>query len=243
MPDDLYDAPALYDLLFADQGREVIWYRAIAHEAGGDVLEAACGTGRLTLPLAGDGCRVRAIDLAEPMLARLRARLEQTPDHRVEVVQGDFRHLPPGDHDIAILPFNALHHCADEGELRATIAGLARSVRDGGTVALDAYLHDPTLTERGPGRHEVHTREIEGQTVVCWEESSWEDPYHQVVYGFEWPSGAERRLRIRFTMFDLAVLRSALSDAGLHVVHESSGFDDTPLAPDSTKWVCIAERR
>jgi ubiquinone/menaquinone biosynthesis C-methylase UbiE len=239
-PTPLYDSPDLYDLLFTDQGRSVTWYRALAHEAGGKVLDIACGTGRLTLALARDGCEVHAVDLSENMLKHLTSRLD--PDLSVTVARADFRALPEAAYDIAILPFNALHHCTTEAEVTATFAGLARSVRAGGVVAVDAYLHDPVLTARGPGRHEVHTREIDGDVVTCWEESSWAPPKHHVTYGFAWPNGTEKTVEIVFHMYTLEVLRAAVKSAGLRVAHEASAFGDTPLDATSTKWVLIAEK-
>jgi hypothetical protein len=47
----LYDMPPLYDRLFRPGPCED-FYRALAQQIEGPVLELACGTGRLTIPLA-----------------------------------------------------------------------------------------------------------------------------------------------------------------------------------------------
>ncbi|MFT4625115.1 MAG: SAM-dependent methyltransferase [Myxococcota bacterium] len=244
MTADLYDEPALYDLLFGDVWSSVLWYRALVHEAGEDALECGCGTGRLTLPLARDGARVRALDRSAPMLARLQLHLDAEPAlrERVQPVLGDFQALEPAAHDVALLPFNALHHCEDLEALNRTVAGLAASVRPGGTVALDAYLADPELFARGPGRHEEHTRTADGVEVECWEESTWEPPVHHVRYGLRWPDGEERHVQLRFRMFALEELRAAVRAAGLRLVHEGSDFGSGKLTAESTKWVAVAER-
>jgi len=54
--------------------RDVPFWRRVATQADGDVLELGCGTGRVTLPLAKAGVRIVGIDRSEPMLARARRR-------------------------------------------------------------------------------------------------------------------------------------------------------------------------
>ena len=52
--------------------RDVPFWRRIATEAGGRVLELGCGTGRITLPLARAGAKITGIDRSTPMLDRAR---------------------------------------------------------------------------------------------------------------------------------------------------------------------------
>src|ERR1051326_2942980 len=63
----LYDDPKLYDLI-VPRGPCEPFYRDIASQPGGPVLELACGTGRLTLPVAADGHEVVAVDASTAML-------------------------------------------------------------------------------------------------------------------------------------------------------------------------------
>ena len=68
-----YDRPDLYDLEnTADEDLE--FFLGLAAEYGGPVLDIACGTGRIGIPLASQGYEVVGIDLSGPMLAHGRAR-------------------------------------------------------------------------------------------------------------------------------------------------------------------------
>jgi ubiquinone/menaquinone biosynthesis C-methylase UbiE len=53
-----------YDAFYSSSGAhiagDVAFYERVAREAGGRVLELACGTGRIALPLAKAGFHVRA---------------------------------------------------------------------------------------------------------------------------------------------------------------------------------------
>ena len=51
-----------YDPTFAERGKDAAFYRALAHETGGPVLEVGCGTGRVLLPIAQDGLACVGLD-------------------------------------------------------------------------------------------------------------------------------------------------------------------------------------
>jgi ubiquinone/menaquinone biosynthesis C-methylase UbiE len=56
-----YDAFANhYDLEYGQFQGDLDFYVALAREAAPPVLELACGTGRVTLPIARAGCRSSA---------------------------------------------------------------------------------------------------------------------------------------------------------------------------------------
>src|SRR4029079_7996844 len=52
--------------------RDVAFWRRIAVEAGGAVLELGCGTGRISSPLVRAGVRLVGVDRSAPMLQRAR---------------------------------------------------------------------------------------------------------------------------------------------------------------------------
>jgi hypothetical protein len=70
---DLYDHPALYDALLP-VGAHLPYYMELARQASGDVLELACGTGQLTVPIASAGLPIVGLDLSPPMLNTARER-------------------------------------------------------------------------------------------------------------------------------------------------------------------------
>jgi ubiquinone/menaquinone biosynthesis C-methylase UbiE len=75
--------------------RDVPFWRTLALQADGPVLELGCGTGRIALPLGRAGADVIGIDRSEPMLARARVRVRKARlRSRVRLVRGDIRHLP-----------------------------------------------------------------------------------------------------------------------------------------------------
>ena len=78
---ELYRDAAFYDEEFAEREFEIPFYRRLANRCGGPILEVACGTGRLTIPLAMGGHQIAALDVSEPMLrlAKQKAQIEGVP--------------------------------------------------------------------------------------------------------------------------------------------------------------------
>ena len=70
--------------------RDVPFWRRVALEARGRVLELGCGTGRVTLPLARAGVPVVGVDRSSAMLGRLRARLRSGSNRREASAVGEF---------------------------------------------------------------------------------------------------------------------------------------------------------
>jgi ubiquinone/menaquinone biosynthesis C-methylase UbiE len=74
--DTLYDDAHRYDLVAGAYatGHFLDFYRRQAARYGGPSLELACGTGRLTIPLAEAKIAVTGIDRSEQMLELARAK-------------------------------------------------------------------------------------------------------------------------------------------------------------------------
>ena len=92
----MWNDPDLYDLENADDPAFdlAFWESVVRELAPRRMLELACGTGRLTLPLARLGVveELVALDNSAPFLERLRTRLSS--DDPVTVVEGDMQ-APP----------------------------------------------------------------------------------------------------------------------------------------------------
>src|ERR1035438_5395020 len=77
MPMSEYDLIApFYDIEHAHFSEDLDLYRNFAELCGGKILELACGSGRVLLPLAQEGHNVTGVDTSAEMLALGRTQIE-----------------------------------------------------------------------------------------------------------------------------------------------------------------------
>ena len=249
LTNDPYRDPFLYDLEYATDSDDVAYYLSLAlrHAPDGTIIELGCGNGRISLPIARCGVTVHGIDASAAMLDSFRLKLSRESSEVREAIQlqiGDFCALPPTAkrYPLAILPFNALHHCPSITAVERLLRGVSERLVPAGLFALDAYLPDPTLYARDPkGRYEQ--REFvdpsTGQLLQSWEEGWWdaETGIHHVIYVYQRPWDAEDRLHLRLHMYEQGELLDAFARCGFLVEAEWADFQETPMHASAVKWV------
>ena len=145
----LYDDPALYDVLLPISARELTFYRTLAESQRGAVLELACGTGQLIVPIASMGQLTTGLDLSSAMLAAARRRAADA-GARVELVEGDMRNFDLGQRfSLIFVARNSLLHLSEPDEFAALLVAVHRHLAPGGIFAFDIF--NPNLVWRRAG--------------------------------------------------------------------------------------------
>jgi SAM-dependent methyltransferase len=108
---------------------------------GSRLLDAPCGTGRISRRLAAAGLDVTGVDLSLEFVALAQAE-PVAPGLHVTYVRGDVRQLPvPGPFDAVICWFTSFGY-HDDTDCRRILAEFHRVLRPGGTLLLDTMHHD-----------------------------------------------------------------------------------------------------
>src|SRR5215472_8753627 len=169
---NLYDHPALYDALFP-VGAHLPYYMELAQQASGDVLELACGTGQLTVPLASAGLPIVGLDLSPQMLNTARERAAAAKVS-AEHLPGDMRNFDLGRRFALIfVARNSLLHLHSTGEILAAFATIKRHLAPGGTFAFDIFNPSiPRLARPAGQRFPVMQKETELFGTLSVEETT-----------------------------------------------------------------------
>ena|SRR2546430_1525380 len=136
-----YDYPQYYDVAFQayTQG-EADFIEAACRKycvfGASQLLEPACGSGRLITELAARGYQVTGFDLSQPALSYLRRRLTRRRLHAetFEAEMSNFRLRRPVDAAYCVV--NTFRHLLTEQAARAHLECIASSVRPGGIYIL-----------------------------------------------------------------------------------------------------------
>lgn len=130
----------------------------------GDVLDAGCGTGELTLLLAARGARVTGVDLAATAVDKARDKAAQRNlDATFEV--GDLLSMPLQHAGFDAVVDSGLFHVFDDVDRERYVTVLAGALRPGGVCHLMCFS-DRQPGDWGPRR--VSRSEIEGAFSAGW---------------------------------------------------------------------------
>ncbi|MBM0206568.1 class I SAM-dependent methyltransferase [Micromonospora sp. STR1s_5] len=240
----IYDAPGLYDLL-VPPGPCERFYRDLARRTGGPILELACGTGRLTLPLARDGHEVVGLDNSDPMLRAARSKAAEE-DLAISFHKGDMRSFDLGTRfALVIVSCNSLCQLTETEDLTSCLRQVAVHLVPGGLLAFDVV--NPRVADLARGRTlRIDPNPSRPDVQACEEQIAY-DPVQQVrVLQWEVHEGgdapcrtAPMRLRTIFPQ-ELLLLLEAV---GLELATRYGDFDRNPLTGNSLNQVVIARSR
>jgi SAM-dependent methyltransferase len=128
----------LYDA-FPFEG-DLPFYRELAQAEGGRVLELACGSGRVLLPLVGSGYDVVGIDVSPHMLAVARGKLASNhKSGRGRLVEADMRDFALGEtgFDLAIVAVKSFAYLTTRDDQLRALERIAAHLRPGGVLTMD----------------------------------------------------------------------------------------------------------
>ena len=242
----LYEHPPLYDRIVRP-GPCGPFYSGLARQVASPVVELACGTGRLTLPLARDGHDMIGFDASPAMLraAREKARMEGL---EVAFVEGDMRSFALGRRfGLVVVGCNSLAHLTGIEDLRACFRCIRRHLAPGGVFAFDAVNPDPGALARLPSEGVRLDLGPNPSSAIAVEEAASYDPVRQVRTanwrmlepGAGFGSGEVAPLRLRL-IFPQELLLEA---EGLELVVRCGDFARNPLTGESLNQVCLARER
>jgi SAM-dependent methyltransferase len=206
------------------------------------VLELACGTGRLTIPLSSLGVRVTGLDAPGPMLERAR-RKASTAGCDIDFVQGDMRDFELGQlFSLIIVSCNSFGHLTQAGEIRAALRAIRRHLAPGGLIAFDVV--NPRLEALRSGS--VRNRLDKGPNpcaAISVDGRAYYDPVSQVT-SLDWlvcePGGVPQTIRFKLRVFFPEELRLLLERSGFKVVNCFGDFSCNPPSEESLVQICVA---
>ena len=245
----LYSNPRLYDLMYSQPSgfsTKVGYYLDLAAAAGRPVLELACGTGSILLPIAARGIECEGVDLSSDMLAEARAKFKaeqlSAPLH-----VGDMANFDLGRRfGLIFIASNSLLHLHSADDIVRCFQSVRGHLDQGGRFAFDVFnpsvrmLADADGTRREMQRFDDPER---GEVRVDVEERY--DAVAQVTRGVWYFSTESESDFLTVSLEVRSIFPQELpllvETGGLRLLERYGDFSYSPFTNDSPHQVCVCE--
>jgi len=159
-----------YDALYDNQGqnKDIPFLLNLIGKHGGPVLECACGTGRVMIPIAEAGFEIRGIDMSDEMLAILKKKLSKLPKkvrERITHEKKDMVNFDLGEKfRTCLIAFTSLYHLETDGEIRKLLRCVRKHLEKNGVLIIDVFDFNPDHPQ-GKFRLEGEVKDSKGRTI------------------------------------------------------------------------------
>ena len=244
-----------YDDEHASYTEDLPMWEGFARHVGEDgVLELACGTGRLLVPLARAGALLTGVDVSPAMLAVAREKVSRaSQDARVTLVEADMRSYDLGrQFGLVMVGLNSLMHLETRQAQREAIETAARHVRVGGRFVIDIFNPDDGVPDSAQeGQVYLHCLKVRtDQSQLLHFQALSVDRGEQLVtvtnyYDDVDGDGLVRRHLAPFRLRYLAVgeLELLVEQSGLRIEDLYGSYDLEPFRHGSPRIIIVGRRR
>lgn len=242
--------PANYDIEEGERSApRIAFYCGLAKTVGGPVLEIACGSGLVTIPIAAQGLEVTGVDLARPMLEHARQKAK-AQGLTIRWVEADARSFALGaQYRFIFITGNAFQAFLRREDQEALLSSVKRHLLPGGIFAFET---------RNPSGHDLTTQteeefdqsysSVEGYRVSVSFTQIY-DPIAQVIYWTSyrrWNDGErehqkETHIACRFT--HPQELETLLHYNGFQIMQQYGSWNKEPPSAASPSIYSICKVR
>jgi len=241
---DIYSVPELYDAFHGDKSDDIPLILSQAKSAGWEVLELACGTGRLAIPLCEAGFQYTGLDLSESYIKLASQKLKsrnltgtvQVADMRTFDLQKKF--------DFIFVGFNSFLHLLSDEDAIQCLTRVCDHLKPGGRFLMDIFVPNPELLFRDPDKlYPVKTFDHPfGGKCQIREKSVYES--ENEILSVEWyfyrdgedkPDPYDFKMRILFP----DTVERLITESGLTILEKLGNYNGDPLTPESPLQISV----
>jgi ubiquinone/menaquinone biosynthesis C-methylase UbiE len=229
--------------------RDVPFWRRVAAQARGPVLELGCGTGRILVPLARTGVPMVGVDFSEPMLVLaqqrvMRARLARPP----ALLRADIRRLPFRDRSFGMVlaPYGMVQSLVTDSDLTEALESASRVLPSGGRLGVDMVPDLPRWNEYRD-RVTLKGHDRRGGAITLRETVEQDRPrgltfFHQHYTRRLGRERLERHFSLVFRTLSVTEMAARLERAGFRVEAALGDYNGAPWDARADVWILLARR-
>lgn len=220
---------------------DIPFYINKANEYGDPILELACGTGRVTIPIAKEGFSITGLDLLNSMLkeAKRKSKEQRT---EIEWIEGDMSNFNLiNKFNLIIMPGCAFNWFLDLENVEKCLISVKRHLNPNGGFIFDAFNPDLNLLVRDPSKTYLNAKYQDpdgGGLIIVSEKNSYDKATQiskvKLSYSI---SNKTISNELMLRMFFPQELDAILKYNGFKINAKYGDFDQTPFNSDSRRQI------
>ncbi|MGD8192027.1 class I SAM-dependent methyltransferase [Brevibacillus ginsengisoli] len=249
---NMYQWADYYDITQRGVNGDIPFYLEMAKESKGEVLDLACGTGRITIPVAQAGVTVTGLDLSAEMLEKASQKaVEAGVSDQLTLVHGDMRKFDlQKKFDLVMIPFRSFLHLLYIQDQMKALGCVRQHLQPGGKLVMNVFV--PKIEHLYEESEKMSLRGMfpleSGEQVAMWDYTLY-DHFQQLsevtrTYERLSPEGVvQEKIVGRFTLRYIfpAELHHLLRLNGFKVVQRFGSFDKASFDQKSSELIIVAE--
>ena len=233
----------LYDLDERDNlTADIPFYLSYAPK-GSELLELACGTGRVSLELAKAGHSVTGLDISEAMLKRFREKLissDPSISQRISLIQGTMANFALNKKfDLIMAPFRAFQALINDEDIAGCLGCVHKHLTDQGLFIINTFRPYKQLDQSWCYPETIQWERYDAATGCQIVKKHWGDRidtdrqiiYPHQAYELTDPDGNIERitedLTLRYWYYDQ--LKELLLRNHFTIIEEYGWYDKSPI--------------
>jgi SAM-dependent methyltransferase len=244
----LYDGH-FYDRMYGDFVDDIPFYARQIKKYGEPVLELACSTGRITIPLAEQGIKIAGLDITETMLSQAR-RKSAEKKLNIEWIKSDCRDFDlHRKFNLIFIPINSIAHLHDRKDIDSCFACVKRHLADQGRFIVDIFNPDLSVLNRDPSKRypvKEYTDPDRGGKVVITENNVYETDtqINRVKWYFRFADQTDAIIQdLSMRIFFPQELDMLFHYNGFAIDAKYGNYDETPFVSTSPKQIVVSRSR
>lgn len=236
---DLYADANFYDNEFSERDVEIPFYQSQLTSAG-SVLEVACGTGRLTIPLFESGLRIAGTDISPAMIAKA------TEKAKTKKLSIDFQVKEAtqisANYDAIFIATNAFQHFLDYSYACRFLTACKEKLNANGIVIVDLQLPNLAKLSRDyslPLKYKQF--EIKGKQVTATIKGQYHklSQIHEFHISYSSDGILVKEKQVAMRMYFPQELLMLFEMSGLKVVKSYGDYQQSPLDESAEKQIYL----
>ncbi len=224
---------------------DVPFWIDVAEKYGEPILEMACGTGRLTIPLAQRGHLISGLDKSESMLKEAKRKSRQV-NVDIEWIYGDARDFYLNKKFALIfIPFNSLSELHSLEEIELFFYCVRRHLRSDGRFIIDIFNPDFSFFVRDKEKRYAHSEyespDGEGKITVT-ENNVYDDALqvNRIKLYHQYPDGREMVDDLNMRIFFPQEIDALLKYNGFKIERKYGNYDMSVFKAGSPKQLIVS---